>query len=613
MRRRGVGVAAALLFACSATGALAQVPFEISGEVETSISSRRLPSDDRHEVRSQTFASTHVSTYLGQPWIATVVADLDVALDSDLRGSFNGARSVAGNVLLSGLPSSRAPFQLFFSASDNRFDRDYSGTDYTRMRGGVSGRVALGDRSSFDYLVSHDELNRVNYGRLTSQRADGSLRHAFDAAVTPLNITDVGLTLNYYNTDFKGARAGDLGYASESLSGTIFYRAEPAERLNHDFTATLISDNFGNKQDRYDRWVGQTVGTLQWRSPTNEVVTTSAVRLMAQQVDHRFVQEKTDTDSALMAASAGLSWRVSDQLTLSMGVRGQAEHVQTVVDDHVEIQPDAVRSTYAGGTLAAIDYRSVSRDLAGFNWHWDARAAGDLDINSNRYVVQKYETIYGRRTDANVTLSHTLSRMVGLPFVEAVNFSLVQEGGFAHYSYDGLLKPVIMHSASIMKVFADERGASYFRVYFRDNHAFGERPEEYQSAQADFTRHVVLGGNQSINGNLGVQVVRQQRDLRDEVYVFSRADVEYEYRDLFRIDGLSFVSTLRINALGQNDLRYDWRDELSPDLFRNDWRNKVQYKIGKLWLALEGTIFQADKELGHYVRFSGRRTFDFVD
>jgi hypothetical protein len=401
-------------------------------------------------------------------------------------------------------------------------------------------------------------------------------------------------------TDFKSGYIGGSDYSTESLAGTVYYRAAPTDRINHDLSATLISDNFGSKQDRFDRVIGQGVGTFQWRSPSNEFAATSAVRLMAQQVNHQFAQEKKDTDSALMAASAGVSWRASNQLTMSLGARATAEHIQAIVDER-EAQPNAVRSNYAGGLVGSMDYRSLPLDLAGFNWHWDARAAGDLGFNA----APRYTTLYGPRSDAQATIGHTLSKSLRLPWIETVNLSFLQEVGFYHYSYAEEFKP--------MKALADEAGASYFRVYLRDNHGFGDRPEEYQTAQFDFTRQVQLTGNQSLQGSLGVQVVRQLRDQNDDTYAFSRADVEYEYRDLFKIDGLSFLSTLRINALGRNDPVHDWRDELSPDLFRNDWRNRIQYRIGKLWLTLEGTAFQADDKFGQYVRFSGRRSFDFVD
>lgn len=616
MRRRGcIGAAhfGALLITCPALDVRAQTLMEVSGELETSVLSRRLLSDDKHEVHAQALAHTHVAGYLWQPWIATVTADLDLAFEANPMGNYKEASSVAGNILLSGLPSSRYPFQIFFSAGDSRFDGDFSGADYTRMRAGVSGKAALGDRSTFDYLISHDQLDRSRYGDLSAQRAEAALRRNFDASEMPIGITDIGLSFNFYSTEFKAGLAGDPDYTSMSVAGTAYYRAEPAERLNHDFSGTVISDNFGNKQDRYDRIIGQGVGTAQWRSPSNDFAATSAVRMMVQQIDHRFAQKKTDTDSAILAASTGISWRASDQLTMTLGARANAEHTQTVVDDPAGVQPDAISSNYAGAVLSSIDYRSLSSEWSGFHWNWNARAAGDLDFNSNRYEALRYETIYGRRTDATVSLGHTLGKSIRLPWIEAVSLTLQQEIGFSHFSYDEVFKPVIMHSASLMKGVADEGGMSYFRVYLRDNHAFGVRPEEYQTLQVDYTRRVQLGGNDSLQGSLGMQVVHQQRDSRDEVYVFSRADLEYEHRDLFRIDGLSFLSSLRINALGQNDLVHDWRDELSPDLFRNDWRNRVQYRVGKLWLSLEGTLFQADQSLGHYVRFSGRRSFDFVD
>jgi hypothetical protein len=202
MRQSGRFVVACtglLLLACVCQTASAQSPLELSGELEVSVTSRRLPSDDKNEVHSQAIGSTHLSSYLFRPWIATVTADLDVAFEANPKGEYTEASSVAGNVVISGLPASRFPFQIFFSAGNNHFDGDYSGADYTRLRGGVSGRAAFSDRTSLDYFFSHDQVDRAKYGELTAQRADVSLRHGFNPGEMPLSITDIGLSLNYYN------------------------------------------------------------------------------------------------------------------------------------------------------------------------------------------------------------------------------------------------------------------------------------------------------------------------------------------------------------------------------------------------------------------------------
>ncbi len=610
--RAGRGFVGALLLACCAGDAHAQPPVEIYGELEASVTSRHLTSDDKHEIISQVLAHAHVSTYLGQPWIATVSADLNAAFDTSSETGFGEATSIGGDVVIAVLPMSRFPFQLFFSASDSHFDGEYS-LDYTRMRAGVSGRAAFSDRGSLDYLVSHDEFDRFKFGSLTAQRAEATLRNSFSVGELPLNVTDASMSFIYYNTNFRAALAGDPDNSTESVAGNVFLRAAPTERTLHDFSATVISDRSIYNRDRYDRLIGQAVGTGQWRSPTNDVVTTGAVRMMLQQIDHRFGQEKTDTDAAVMAASAGVSWRPLDRLSMSLGARASFERIQTIADEDAIVQPEVGRSNVASGVLGSIDYRSLPYDMGGFNWHWDARATGDLGYTTNRYKTNLYERIYGPRSDATVSIGHAFERLMRVPWLETVNFTFLQEAGLAHYSYYEEFNPFVTHSSSLTKGFSDEMGSSYFRLYFRDTHGFGDRFEEYQTAQLDFSRHVQLNGNQSLHGSVGVQVVRQVRDGRDDVYVFSPADLEYEYRDFFGYYGLSFVSTLRINGIGLNDPAHDWSDQLSPNLFRNDWRNRLQYRIGELWLSLEGTVFQVDGDFGHFVRFAGRRNFDFVD
>jgi hypothetical protein len=298
---------------------------------------------------------------------------------------------------------------------------------------------------------------------------------------------------------------------------------------------------------------------------------------------------------------------------MSLGARANAEHIDTVADDRLGVQLEPVRSTYAGGMLSSIDYRSLSQEVAGFTWHWDARAAGDLGYGRTRSETERYERLNGRRSDASVSVGHAFDRSMNLPWIATVNTTFVQEVGFSHYSEDEAFKPIVTHSASFSKGFADEMGSSYFRLYLRDTHSFGDKAEEFQTAQVDYTRRLPLSSNQSINGSLGAQAVRQTLYAKGDLYVFTRADLEYEYRDIFGIYNLNFLSNVRINALGQTDLARDWKDDLSPDLFRNDWRNRFLYPIGKLQLSLEGTLFQVDGKLGHYARVGGRRSFDFVD
>ena len=298
---------------------------------------------------------------------------------------------------------------------------------------------------------------------------------------------------------------------------------------------------------------------------------------------------------------------------MSLGARATGEHIGTFASTSTTDLYEPTRSNYGGGILGTIDYRSLTQELAGFSWHWDARAVGDVGYDSNRYKRKHYETLNGPHSDASFIIGHTFEREIWLPGLQVMNASFLQETGFSHFSEDGIFLPVITHSASFSKGQTTENSSSYLRFYLRDTHSFGEGAVDYQTAQVDFTRQVELSGTQSINGSLGAQVVRQSRYARDDFYIFSHANLMYEHRELWGVEGLSFSSDIRINTIGLDDLSRDWRDDLTIDLFRNDWRNRLQYQIGQLALSLEGTLFEVDGRLGHYVRFAGRRTFDFAD
>lgn len=615
----------------------ARPPVEFSGSLETSVMARQLPSDTHREISSQVLAYTHVSTYLWQPWFAVVSADLNAAFEKTLDGhqsedGFGQITNLSGDFTLSALPSSRYPFQLFYSSSDNRFGGDYSGSDYTRNRAGLSGKAAFTDRTSLDYLVSFDETDRVHYGDLAAQRANATLRHMFDAGEMPLNITDMSISLAYYNTDFKSKQAREPDDSSHSFLGSFYYHAAPLERVDQDFLVSVISDEAKSKALRFDRISEQAVGTLQWRSPSNDFTAIGAVRILNEQND--FFKAQPNTGSALISANAGVSWRPTDRLTLSAGTRANAQRTETLPDESIGAPFDAIESIYGAGVLGSMDYNSLPRKVGGFNWHWDAHADGDFGYDEkygslssasvsafdqtldNLTCKTKYGTFYfsckkyGSASDASVSLGHTLERPMDLPGIGTVNATFFQEAGFARdRGVDEAFEPIITHSTSFSQGFTDQAGSSYVRLYLRDTRNIGDRSEEFQTAQIDFTRRMNLSGDQSVSGNLSAQGVRQAAFEQIDFYVSALANLEYEHRNFFGFEGLSFLSTLRINAIGLNDLTRYWKDDLNPDLFRNDWQNRLQYQVGKLTLSLEGTLFQEDDQLGYYAMFRAGRAF----
>lgn len=614
----------AILLVCFASNAFAGPPIEYSGAIETSVASRQLPSDDSHEIISQVLAYSHFSSFLWEPWIATVSADFNAAFDTDFGGEFSDMSSLAGDFALSLLPASHYPVQFYYSAIDNRFDGDYSGSDYRGNRAGVSGRAAFNDQVTLDYLFSHDQIDRTNYGDLSAQRADATLRHTFNAGEMPFNITDIGSSVSYYTTNFDGERAPDN--SGESMLGTIYYRAEPVERLNHDFRATLVSDKSKYSLYSFDRLTAQGVGTVNWRSPTNNYTAASAVRVLGQRIDYSFGQAKPDTDSALVSANGGVSWRPTDHLTMTVGARANVQHIETVPDERLGVLLEQAKDDYDGAMLGSIDYSSPSQEVGGFNWRWDARVDGDIGYRT-RYKPRwdlgpdtnflGYRSTTGLRSDGFVSIGHTFERSMELPWISIVNVTFLQEVGLSHQSAYDAFEPIVTHSASFTQGYADETGSSYFRLYLRDTHGLGDEREDFQAAQADYTRRLPESRNQTLYGNLSVQAVRQNFDQKygdmNDFYISARADLGYEYRDVFGVDGLRFVSDIRINAIGLDDFVRDPYDDLDPDRFRNDWRNRLQYTVGQLWLSLEGTLFQEDGKLGHYVGLTGRRSFDSED
>jgi len=107
-----------------------------------------------------------------------------------------------------------------------------------------------------------------------------------------------------------------------------------------------------------------------------------------------------------------------------------------------------------------------------------------------------------------------------------------------------------------------------------------------------------------------LQVTRQKTGS-SKANVTSTADgtVSYREQDLFSVSNLSLLSELTLRAIGLEDVISKSNRKIQTEDFRTEWRNLVEYRIGRVIASLEVTVFQEDEVLGNFVMLRVRRDF----
>jgi hypothetical protein len=170
----------------------------------------------------------------------------------------------------------------------------------------------------------------------------------------------------------------------------------------------------------------------------------------------------------------------------------------------------------------------------------------------------------------------------------------------------------VSHQASLLFSSAGEGESMFARVSLIDDRDLsGERPESFQLAQVQVSRNSAIDVESNWNANFTLQATRRvNADAEVDFFGTANGTISYFAQNVFGVPNLFFGSELSASSSGIG-ARLVGSDEDDEDLeiFRADWRNKLRYRIGKIYADLEGTVFQENGQIGNLFYFRVRRDF----
>ncbi len=175
--------------------------------------------------------------------------------------------------------------------------------------------------------------------------------------------------------------------------------------------------------------------------------------------------------------------------------------------------------------------------------------------------------------------------------------------------------PNLNHDLSLTYSAARQGTTTYMRFSINDRREFvAEDAKESQLAMFQLNRQSQIDSRRNWRAALTAQASHQRvRGEEPDLTASVTGHVGYVDGRLFNISGLRFLSDLELNAVGLEDVIENDRDRNRfEEERRAEWKNKLEYRIGKIITSVEGNLFYVGDEYGNSVFFRIRRDFDGV-
>jgi len=587
-------LAAIMVAACSTSSI---PPIQTSGSIGNTVKTQKFGKQKRELVNLATGVA-RANSYIVQPWIATAKGGISVAHETNLGGVRDtDSQFISGDVGIGVLPLSQYPTTIEYARTDSRASGDV-GIDFVRDRVTVTNQAALPVGIKSFTNASYQLVDQFNFGSETSRNAGLRLSKTFQRST-------IALGVKHSNSEFQSNVSEDETKTTNSATLNHNYRPRSDLTIQSNATATDTVDKFETRTR--DRSFIQGISTTQWRPKNSPFTLNSAMRILRD--DIRFGDSgssSNDTETLLGSGTLGVNHRIQPRLNGNYGFNSNYRTTRRDSGGDLGTVPAGTGERLDNNLLAGISYLSLTSPIAGFNWRWDSSANTKLS-----YTKEDVGNDDGVNATGRLTLGHSVRRTIAVPLIGSSRFSASEKGTIARTENDEFV-PTISHNTSITRSLSKDGLSSFIRVSLNDRRDLaGERATEFSFADLQISRRSSIDFKREWLGSIGAQVSRRKVRGEDAV-VLVTANGRYGYFDrfVFGVENLRFSSELILNAIGLESVFTDRkRSDRFRDEFRSEFRNKLEYKIGKLTLSLEGSLFYINEELGDLSMFKIRRNF----
>lgn len=577
-----VGAALALLFG---TPVLAQMgPVETRGYVEYRYNISAGSESETSDAHGAAIR-TDVSTYFWRPWILNARGSLLISeYASEQQGGLAKSSLLQGGLWLNAFSSSKFPLTLYYED----MDADYDSQPYRRMARtrsyGVRQQLMTDDYGVYAFewrkgntdaiyadgfsLPTRNDNEKIEFG---ARKSFG--RHNFSLRSQKLTV------------DGDAPRLG-----TDSLRHTLRHSLNAGIRFDIQNTYFVTDEEIDGEFVQSDRLYEQLYSIATWRPNTERRMLVTGRGLFQQ-------SESADQFNGSSRTSAALSGTASYELTERVSLTGSLGYSQV----RNGISADAYYQELG------LSYTSMDHEFWGGEYRYSGRTSfanrtgeamlGMQEIQDLRFDVghsfgRNFETGGGRRVDLRATQRlatrhDTIGRETNI-----LRTSLYATTG----SYTG-------------------PSSRYLRFMLTDQHTFGDEGRVFQLADLQYSQQITVSRDAGWDVNASMQYGRRSQtkplQLSDESSSLSYSvSVAYRHSNLFDVMQLNYTSDFRFQSED-----FESEDPFDPDFnidrqrFDAAWRNRLDYRIGLLYLQADADLNEIDGHWFAAFRLNVRRFF----
>ncbi len=572
-------------------------PIRVSGSLGNTVQTTDTGSQSR-SFSNRAGGSVRASSYIWQPWFTTVDGSLNLTQEVSSGGtSDRDSILVGGDLTLNVLPLSRYPGSISVSRTDSRVDGGV-GSDFARNRATVSSRALITDDLRTFATATYQNIDQFEQGEEDLRSVALSVSKTFQKA-------SLSVSVEHRDSSFQSDIQEDETDSTDQIIVRSTY--QPFDDVNVQSTTSVFYTQEDDETETRDRFSWQGVSTAQWRPTELPFTVNGALRTFSDTIKFGGrSSNRPDTESFLANGILGLNYPIMPRLTANAGLSATVQSADRGAGGDAGDSSQADGSSVDGTATAGISYFSLPEPVGGFDWNWNARANGELTLESDSGSDGG-----GLSPGGSVSVGHTGVRELQVPLVGPTRFSASQTATLTQ-TQDGETIPSVSHRADLVRNFHEEGVNTFVRFGLNDTRELaGEESLEFTLLQAQLNRQSTIDFRSQWRGSISAQVSRRKLgDNAADIVASANGRIGYFSNDLFEVRDLDFISELELNAIGLEDLVEDEDEDgrLKDDL-RAEWSNRIEYRLGLLTFSLEGNLFLFGSELGNSAFFRVRRHF----
>ena len=534
--------------------AVANDRLDLSGNVGYSYRSLT-GSASNDTVSNQLRGTLNARTYLWDPAFSSVETTVNVTQDHaeyDTGNVSNNSTILTGDLNLSMMPQSRAPFQLTYRASDSRVEYITPASAVTNLGSREYSTQHLGLRQS--YLTESGNRFQARYDtNRWNERGGRDYKDEIVGMEMDLRMPKNSITAKTsYQTADQSVQ--DQTTKTVILNVDHFYYPTRALRMDNmlsyfgidnESTPPLNSTNQGDSSTD----LAQISSFVFWRPLKRPLTVSGGIRLF----DLSGSTSGNDTTMQTASATAGMFYQQTKN------IRYDASLEVAVNDNSVE------QTTATKERIGALYQSDVHPLFATFTYQWYASGS-----------AQNQDTGSETLNSLIARVGHDAQRQWPTSDNSMMRISLGQAFSGTQQSGDvAMTTQRLDNSVSLSWDQHGESGTSYIQLSLSDSRGFGDQQSTQQFANFQILRNQTLNRSSSVSGNLTLQTVRQDFNAQGvSDTVTATGQINYRNSGIFGVPRLGFLSDLRLS-----------RASTDQGVDRGEWENRFDYTIGLLQLS----------------------------